>query len=152
MDVHRVTLWTLTTHDRTGLLKNRKRTTRTHRRQYVPLSWVEAWHVPDSLSVAHTYTCIVYHAISEHTTIQPIMSPACALMVRLYNTCTPPAVLGRRVCPEEHLPRCSEQRYGATTPHPCMLSVYTPSEYHSMHVTPVRVHTPTTIHASSISI
>ena len=136
MDVHRVTLWTLTTHDRTGLLKNRQRTTRTHRRQYVPLSWVEAWHVSDSLSVTHTYTCVVYHAIYEHTTIQPIVSPACALMVTLllpidslhilYNTCIPPAVLGRRVDPEEHLPRCSGQRYGATTPHSCMLIVYTP--------------------------
>ena len=103
LDVHRVTLWTLATHDCTGLLKNRKRTTRTHRRQYTPLSWIEACHVPDSPSVTHTYT-IVYHATYEHITVHPIVSFTCALTITLwmpidtshvlYITCISTAVLG----------------------------------------------------------
>ena len=59
----------LAMHCRTGLLKNRKRTTRTHRRQYTPLSWTEALQLiglhPPWPSV-HPYTDAFYFRLVVH--------------------------------------------------------------------------------------
>ena len=69
-------------HCPTGLLKGRKRTTRTHRRQYTPLSWIEARPLTSSPSVisicapvfSALYIRMVVHASHGHIAVCPLVS------------------------------------------------------------------------------
>ena len=113
----------LTVHYRTGLLKNRKRTPRTHRRQYTPLSWLEAMQLicfPSVMAVcAPVYRCIIFrlavHVSHGHIAVRPPVSiiPLSGWYLILIGRLTSLSMcvclytdrgVGRRGVREEHLP------------------------------------------------